>query len=212
MTDCDMHARLSMAGLDIQEKPAGMVFDVASSLDDLIVLYRKKGTVEASFKDPNAIEEELAAIAESEKEIGEEIRAGSKGRRDEMADNDLDAFNEFTSSGGGTSSPTSSTPNGHWEDDEIYSERGKNLISVLDHMQGSKWENSRGRNTWQARQTGGQGDPYYRDSEGFDIGIQMTIAHGRAVFGEKWGHRDCDIVDMGLMPGDAWRVEKDWKD
>lgn len=77
-------------------------------------------------------------------------------------------------------------------------------------MQGSKHENSRGRNTWQSRQVGGQGDPFYRDSEGFDQGIQMTIEHGRNVFAQKWGHRDCDIVAKGLVPTDAWRVEHDW--
>jgi hypothetical protein len=220
MTDCDMHARLTMAGLDIQERQAGMVFDVGRSLDDLIVLYRKKGTVDASFTDSNAIEEELAVTPEGEGKLHEdglenvdldgEVRAGKKERRDEMESNDIDAFAELTTSGGGPGSSTSS--NTKWEDDEVHSEQCQLLISVLDHMQGSKWENPRGRNTWQARQTGGQGDPYYRDSEGFDKGIQMTIEHGRAVFREKWGHRDCDIVDMGLMPEDAWKVEKDWQD
>lgn len=45
---------------------------VGSSMDDLIVLYRKKNTVDASFKDPNAIEGELKAIAESDKESAED--------------------------------------------------------------------------------------------------------------------------------------------
>ena len=38
----------------------------------------------------------------------------------------------------------------------------------------------------------------------------MTIDHGRAVFAEKWGHRDCDISAIGLRPEDAWKVEHDW--
>jgi hypothetical protein len=106
-----------------------------------------------------------------------------------------------------TARPTSPK---NWEDDEIRSQSFDDMIKILDTMQHSKWANARGRNTWQARQTGGQGDPFYRDSAGFDIGIQMTIEHGRAVFREKWGHRDCDIVDMGLMPDDAWKMEHDW--
>lgn len=48
------------------------------------------------------------------------------------------------------------------------------------------------------------------DSAGFEQGIQMTIEHGRAVFREKWGHRDCDIYAVGLRADDAWRVEHDW--
>jgi hypothetical protein len=36
---------------------------------------------------------------------------------------------------------------------------------------------------------------------GFEQAIQMTIDHGRAVFAEKWGHRDCDIVGLGWRLG-----------
>jgi hypothetical protein len=39
----------------------------------------------------------------------------------------------------------------------------------------------------------------------------MTIEHGKRVFAEKWGHRDCDIRAIGLMPEDAWKLEHDWK-
>lgn len=74
MTDCDMHARLEMAKFEIKDMPAGLIYDVASSLDDLIVLYRKlKGPhgdiPEAKFVDPNVLEEELAAIAASEDKL-----------------------------------------------------------------------------------------------------------------------------------------------
>lgn len=40
----------------------------------------------------------------------------------------------------------------------------------------------------------------------------MTIEHGRAVFREKWGHRDCDTVSIGLKPEDAWKVLHDWEE
>ncbi|CZR58342.1 uncharacterized protein PAC_08234 [Phialocephala subalpina] len=266
MTDCDMHARLEMAGFDITEVPAGLIYDVGSSLDDLIVLYRKTGpeTPEASFRDPNAIEEELRlqaeaernatlAAEEAEKKLGGDIKSSrdvGKGE-DEMkkeaeklketvktwdkvaegpsslVEQKLEnALNETTASTSSalslsstsTTAPSSTTtpkvitPSRHWEEDTIFSDRFKVLMRVLDRMQGSKHENTRGRNTWQARQVGGQGDPFYRDSEGFNLGIEMTIQHGRNIFAEKWGHRDCNIVAMGLRPEDAWRVEHDTQD
>ncbi|KAF8856846.1 hypothetical protein BDZ45DRAFT_675207 [Acephala macrosclerotiorum] len=257
MTDCDMHARLEMAKFDIKEVPAGLIYDVASSLDDLIVLYRKKGpeTPEASFKDPNAIEEELRLQAEAERNATEaaakekglekEIKASrrdvGKGE-DEMKETEKawgkvvedpkflveqnleNALNETpastssasSSSSTSTASPTPTpakvVPSRKWEEDTIFSDPFKTLMRVLDRMQGSKHENTRGRNTWQARQVGGQGDPFYRDSEGFNLGIEMTIQHGRNIFAEKWGHRDCNIVEMGLKPEDAWRVEHDTQD
>jgi hypothetical protein len=48
-----------MAGFEISETVSGMVFDAASSLDDLTVLYRKKDTAEASFVDLDRLEEEV---------------------------------------------------------------------------------------------------------------------------------------------------------
>ncbi len=39
----------------------------------------------------------------------------------------------------------------------------------------------------------------------------MTIDHGRRVFAEKWGHRDCDIKPIGLQTSDMWAVGHDWE-
>jgi hypothetical protein len=209
MTDCDMHARLEMGGYNIEDKPAGYIWDVGSGLDDLIVLYRKKAgpggrkIAEASFTDPNALYDELEAIAESEKELTD---SGVKLQRA------LDSRDADKDAGKGDSNAIIKPPATAegWEDDRPDSELYKQLVNTLDRMQGSKAEGKRGRNTWQGRQMGGEGDPFYRDSEGFEQAIQMTIGHGRAVFSEKWGHRDCDIVAMGLKPKDAWMVEHDW--
>lgn len=205
MTDCDMHARLEMAGFIIEEQSAGMVFDVASSLDDLLVLYRKNGTgVEASFKDPNLLEEELKAAAAKGKETARKEEA--KATKRDLKEKDLEAWKDFAI--GAFFSLSGSKAK--WQEDDIHSEEFMKMIRVLDAMQGSKSTAKAGRNTWQGRQTSWMGDPFYRDSTGFERGIQM-IEHGRAVFGENWGHRDCDIVDMGLMPKDAWKVEHDWR-
>jgi hypothetical protein len=58
MTDCDMHARLDMAGFEVKEVPAGLIYDVASTFDDLLVLYRKQDIL-PTWRDPNEIEEFL---------------------------------------------------------------------------------------------------------------------------------------------------------
>ncbi|OWO92786.1 hypothetical protein B2J93_1109 [Marssonina coronariae] len=201
MTDCDMHARLEMAEYSIEEVPAGMIFDVASSLDDLLVLYRKKNTPEASFVDPNAVEKELAAETEYNKT--------HVSRRAEGSDSSTEAWLEYAA--GALHLPGSSKGKKFkWEEDEIHSPSLLKLIEVLDAMQRSKHESPRGRNTWQGRQTGGEGDPFYRDSVGFEQAIWLAVEHGKRVFREKWGHRDCDIVAMGLKQSDAWRVEHDW--
>lgn len=79
LTDCDMHERLTMNGWNQREVEVGYIWDVASSLDDLIVLYRKEGTVEASFIDPNLVEEQFRKENEG-KEGGE---GGGKIKREE---------------------------------------------------------------------------------------------------------------------------------
>lgn len=52
MTDCDMHARLAMRGWGIEDAKAGVITDVASTLEDLSALYRVEGA-SVGFVDPN---------------------------------------------------------------------------------------------------------------------------------------------------------------
>ena len=85
------------------------------------------------------------------------------------------------------------------------------LIGILDEMQHHKHGDTSGRNTWQARQQGGKGEPFYRDPGGFERAIAMTIEHGRRVFGEKWGRGECNLRDVGLVEEDAWRVMLEWE-
>lgn len=71
----------------------------------------------------------------------------------------------------------------------------------------------RGRNTWQAGQHGGQGEPFYYPAEGLAEGIDVITEAGREVYRRKWGHRDCDLITgAGLERVDQWLVEKDWSD
>lgn len=184
--DCDMHERLAMERYAMTEWRAGAIWDVASSLDDLEVFYRKKGGPVPACVDPNVAEAELARANITRDPPAHDRRMPSRdlGLGDRVGE--------------------------EWEDEPMARESWRKLVEVLDRMSWSKGANKNGRNTWQARQVGGQGDPYYRDSEGFERGIQMTIEHGRRVFAEKWGHRDCDLRAQGLAALDAWRVEKDW--
>jgi len=96
------------------------------------------------------------------------------------------------------------------EEDERNSSAWHALTLTLDRMQEEKQHQEGGRNKWQSRQAGGQGEPYYRDPAGFEKAIEMTIDSGREVFNYKWGHRGCDLRASGLSAGDAWRVEPDW--
>ena len=85
------------------------------------------------------------------------------------------------------------------------------LVHNLEELQRAKSDNPGSRLSWQARQQGGQGAPFYRDAEGFQTAMTMTMDFGRTVFDEKWGHRGCDIRDVGLKEEDAWRVIGEWE-
>jgi hypothetical protein len=67
------------------------------------------------------------------------------------------------------------------------------------------------RNSWQVTQTGGQGEPFYRDPQGFEFALQQAIECGKVAYDEKWGHRDCGLTGAGLNWTDAWQVEHDWE-
>ncbi|KAI0533496.1 hypothetical protein GGR58DRAFT_110049 [Xylaria digitata] len=87
----------------------------------------------------------------------------------------------------------------------------QHLVEVAERMQNVKWAGQGiSRNTWQGRQTGGQGEPYYRDAEGFDAGLELMTDAGRRVFADKWGHRGCDLLELGIEGKDAWKLERDW--
>ncbi|TKX18164.1 hypothetical protein C1H76_9637 [Elsinoe australis] len=84
------------------------------------------------------------------------------------------------------------------------------LRDTCDGMQVFKNSHEGGRNFWQATQSGGQGEPYYKDVDGFEFSVFLTIKHGENVMAEKWGHRGCALRGAGLKAEDAWRVEHDW--
>ena len=173
-SDCDMHDRLKMYGFEYNgpDVEIGDFFDVSWSLDDLLVLYRKQNTVQASFIVDHPPEDE-------NKEKEKEERGMLLDRRNT------------------------------WISDALGSTSYKQLFEVADMM--TKLKNGGERNTWQSRQHGGKGEPYYRDSEGFEKAIAMLTQTGRDIYAEKWGHRTCELLPFGRKAGDEWRVEHDWE-
>ena len=95
------------------------------------------------------------------------------------------------------------------EEDERGGEGWKKLQETLQQMTDEKVADPY-RNSWQLRQKGGKGEPFYYDPDGFEKALQMQIHVGTQINEEKWGHRGCDIRDVGLKAGDQWRVEHDW--
>ncbi|KAL2070105.1 hypothetical protein VTL71DRAFT_14785 [Oculimacula yallundae] len=230
-TDCDMHARINMAGLEIKEVPAGLLLDVASSLDDLYTLYRKVDSPPASFIDPQILEKKIQAAADAKAEAEKAAAAAADSKVSSLL-TDTNPIPPNTKRGSDSDSKTQEAADANANSKEVWyshllpslgthkpwrspsstinSPSFALLHDTLKAMEHSKATSSHGRNTWQARQRGGEGDPFYRDSAGFERGIAMTIDHGRAVYAEKWGHRDCDIWEKGYKLEDAWRTEKDW--
>ncbi|KAH7397554.1 hypothetical protein BKA64DRAFT_733657 [Cadophora sp. MPI-SDFR-AT-0126] len=242
MTDCDMHARLNMAGLEIKDAPAGFLIDVGESLNDLYTLYRKSDSPPAAFIDPQILErkkkkkgkraaEDAPNASEAENDIvSRSVDSVFELKRDAaprplLAKDSKSEKREANETSSKTAwythllSPTSpgprpTSPNNnntqHTPSDTINSPSFTHLLNTLEAMQHTKAAGSHGRNMWQARQRGGQDDPFYRNAVGFERGIVMAIDHGKEVFAEKWGHRGCDVWELGLGLGDAWRVERDW--
>lgn len=161
MTDCDMHERLWMRNFTIEDAKAGLVYDVASTVEDLGIFYRRG---------PQTSKRNNAPVPPPPEVEAAHVKADGRNSRE-------------------------------------YHE----LLKKLDEIQRAKHEDKAGRNTWQSEQSGGKGEPFYRDSSGFEQGILMTIDFGRKVFEEKWGRGKCNLREAGLREDDAWRLIPGWE-
>ncbi|KAL8871163.1 MAG: hypothetical protein Q9174_002948 [Haloplaca sp. 1 TL-2023] len=119
------------------------------------------------------------------------------------------------SDGSTTTNNTTSTPSTNNQDyllttteDTLAGPGFLTLNTTLEKIQQDK-RDDKYRNSWQLRQNGGEGEPYYYDPDGFEKALQMTIEVGTKINEEKWGHKGCDIKKAGLKEGDQWRVEHD---
>ncbi|KAI2636057.1 hypothetical protein GGS21DRAFT_514418 [Xylaria nigripes] len=208
-SDCDMNARLEMDGWTMRHRRVGIINDVSTVMENLAALYRDP-TVVPEFVDPNPISpEELEKLAHPHEDATE----------DKSQTNQVDS--EATD-------PTSQSAEKAL--DESIEKRGapgagglgigqamdyfRTLLKVADDMGAYKYRSDNlARNSWQNSQHGGFGEPYYYNAEGFSTSFWILAEAGREVFRQKWGHRDCDLVqETALKLDDQWRVEKDWED
>ncbi|KAI1811531.1 hypothetical protein GGS20DRAFT_97531 [Poronia punctata] len=87
----------------------------------------------------------------------------------------------------------------------------QHLVEVAGRMQDYKFSGQGlSPKTRPSRQTGGEGEPFYRALEGFESGMDTMSDAGRQVFADKWGHRGCNLLELGIHAKDAWRLEPDW--
>ena len=95
------------------------------------------------------------------------------------------------------------------EEDELGGPAWQALQDQLESMAQEKRDDPY-RNSWQLKQRGGKGEPFYYDADGWEQALQMTIKTGGDVYEEKWGHRGCGLGETELVEGDQWRVEHDF--
>ncbi|KAK3185772.1 hypothetical protein K4F52_005428 [Lecanicillium sp. MT-2017a] len=82
----------------------------------------------------------------------------------------------------------------------------KRLRETTDEM--VQYKKDRGRNTWQAAQKGGEGEPFYYPSRGVQESFNILTDAGAKVYREKWGHKDCDLTKLKYEH--QWKVKHDW--
>ena len=246
-TDCDMHERLAMAGLQNPNADAGKVFDVSKSFPDLEVLYRRKKkttnakreekTTGSTFDEgPKVVktgDDGVRQVVEDqteEKTTGNTLDDGKKvvtiGKDNkvtigEAADTSTEPVNPLVapvlSDAPETAAAAPKTPSSEaikkylaeTEEDTLGSEQWKKLQDTLEAMAKEKREDPY-RNSWQLKQRGGQGEPFHYDADGWEKALQMTIEAGGAIMEDKWGHKGCNLREVGLKAGDQWRVDHDW--
>lgn len=199
-TECDMHSRLQMKGYKTIVQDVGEIFDMTDSLPDLSVFYRQ-----GSHRGDGKAEAEAEVEAEAEKHVDpasstERIFQAERSRGRPPVEKYLSVSSP---------APSSSTPSHHPTAHQTSTPTTyHHFRSLLLHSQLLK-RNDTERNSWQHRQKGGSGEPFYYDPEGFETALQMTIETGIKINEEKWGHKGCDLIGAGRKWGDAWRVGKD---
>ena len=190
-TDCDMHGRFALNGLETPIADAGQVFDVGRSLDDLGILYRRRKKVKAERE------------ADDEKTV---VKVGEHGKVTIEAPKNtttLAPTPDDKPTAPETISYLSTT-----EPDTLGGPGWTALQTTLEALADEKRKDLY-RNSWQLKQAGGAGEPFYYDADGWERALQLTVAAGVEIYEQKWGHKGCDIGNVGLREGDQWMVGKD---
>ncbi|TRX90138.1 hypothetical protein FHL15_009057 [Xylaria flabelliformis] len=222
-SDCDMNARLEMDGWTMRHRRVGIINDVSTVLEDLAVLYRDPNVL-PSFIDPNPIPKEELEKAEQSQE---DVKADEDESTQDDGTTSEEAEHAEQSSPKTAKKPTEKPEEKSIEKREAGSPKEatgsgvsqamdyfRALLKVADDMGQYKYRSDNAaRNSWQGSQHGGVGEPYYYNADGFGKSFWILAEAGREVFRQKWGHRDCDLVqETALKLDDQWRVEKDWED
>lgn len=79
LSDCDMHERLMMAGYELEDARVGLIYDVSTSLDDLLVLYRREVTASDVAAEAKAYENDDNKVHEPGKIWGAQLELGGPG-------------------------------------------------------------------------------------------------------------------------------------
>ena len=219
-TDCDMHSRIAMNDLTTPIADAGQIYDVGRSLDDLEILFRRK-PVGSRNKKPA---EGGAGKRDSQESIAPAKHSSNSSLATDTDPSDHLLVSPYSSkpppgahlTTGSSTSSKNDKPSGlnadyieGTEEDELGGPGWQQLQDTLEAMAQEKRDDPY-RNSWQLKQRGGQGEPYYYDADGWEHALQMTIDTGMKIYEEKWGHRGCGLGETELVEGDQWRVEPDY--
>lgn len=197
-SDCDIMAKMKLDGWTMRNRRVGIINDVSAVLDDLESLYRSPH-IKPSFTDPAPLPpEEEAKIANAKAE--EEARK----KAEAAATSETEAISHEPNKTRRAGSAGAVMPSDPIEYFRI-------LRGVGDDMGRYKYrDGANQRNNWQKSQHGGQGEPFYYDSEGFSKGFWTLAEAGRSVYRQKWGDRGCGLPgEDTLKLSDQWRVEVD---
>ena len=202
MTDCDMHGRLAMRGWTLRDARAGIVSDVGSAMGDLRALYRDPG-VDVRYVDPNPPVPAGQGRSEGQKQQQQRRRedADNNGQKDSGEEGEEGKGMKKRAAAAAAAAEEEAAPElAYW----------RRLESIAGEMVRHKLTGE--RNTWQAGQRGGQGEPYHYEARGIAEAIDVLTEAGREVYRRKWGHQNCDLLgETDLKIGDQWMVEKDWE-
>ena len=221
-----------VAGDSAEEKTTGSTFDEGTKKvetgDDRVSIVADEKTEEKTTG--STFDEEKQAVSIGE---GGKVTFGATANTTAEADAFPDADKPATSHSNKAVPPNSDTPAtadagksateaptvataeankkylAETEEDTLGSETWRKLQDTLEAMDQEKIHDPY-RNSWQLKQRGGEGEPYHYDADGWEKALQMTIEAGGSIMEEKWGHKGCDIRQVGLKEGDQWKVEHDW--
>ena len=217
-TDCDMHSRIAMNGFTTPIADAGQIFDVGRSLDDLEILFRRRKKTKTVKRDAevDSSAHTTPALTSSTSLSASASSSSASSKHDSTSSTTRLPPGAHLTNGASTSkedSSHSSGPNAAYlsstEEDELGGPSWQALQDQLESMAQEKRDDPY-RNSWQLKQRGGKGEPFYYDADGWEQALQMTIKTGTEVYEEKWGHRGCGLGDTELVEGDQWRVEHDF--